>query len=214
MIESPTAQETVYFFDDLMLVDRPFLQRLFGVTESSVMKYKFKEKRKYKRKSYYDLFECKEWHDRNIKSGKREKPKEPSDAIKTIEEKDQDEGELKRRTAYEVLLKKRKENKIQDGEYISVEEIDKSMASLGATLKANLVNMEKASSAEMENRSSDEILKIMQDNNDELHDRLDKLIKKEFKCNETMYDAITSVCDAILDGQEPDEIIKKIHGVL
>lgn len=211
MSDTPTSQETVYFFGDEMLVDRPFLQRLFGVTEGAVIKYGFKEKKRVKRKLFFDLFECKAWHDRNIKSGKREKPKD-EDTEDNIPEKDQSETELKRLTAYEVLLKKRKENKIQDGEYISVEEIDKSMASLGATIKANLTNMEKASSSEMENRSSDEILKIMQNNNDELHDRLDTLINKEFKCDDTMYDVIAAVCDSLLDGKEPDEIIKKIKG--
>jgi len=101
-------------------------------------------------------------------------------------------------------------NKALEGEYISIDDVDKDMASLAVMMLASLKNSEKSLPSELENSSSEEILERLTTTHFAIIEKLDRLIKREFSCDETLYDIISASLDAIDSGKEPKEIIDAI----
>jgi hypothetical protein len=95
------------------------------------------------------------------------------------------------------------------GELISIEDIDKAMAEQAVLHKTDIVNSEKIFPNLLENLEKSEIVKILKDQNQQRLESLDALIKKEFKCEETLYEVIIEVLEKLKE-EEPIDIINKI----
>jgi hypothetical protein len=64
----------------------------------------------------------------------------------------------------------------------------------------------------LENKEKAEIANILRENNQQRLDDLNKLINKEFKCGETLYEVVQEVVEQ-LHTKEPNEIINNLKGI-
>ena len=174
-----------------------------------------------KRFSLYNLNDLNSWRRDNIDEKKSRAGSKNPHASKAseprgigefdhLEDKDVPKHELERRNEYEKLVKAKKNNDILNEQYVSVDDIDKTMATLAGMLIASLTNFEKSAPTMLANKEQHEIVPILEDAHQNMMDKLSSLVAKEFKCDETLYDIINIALDKIHEGVEPSKIVKKI----
>jgi phage terminase Nu1 subunit (DNA packaging protein) len=211
--------EEKYLIDSREVVSSNYLQQIWGVTDKTIRNYisqgmpvsKFSSSRF----KIFDLIECISWRMATIDMSKsnvskvqqKESQEETQESIvfeanrrKIIADADKAEAEAK--------ISQMKEKNMA-GELISIEDIDKAMAEQAVLHKTDIVNSEKIFPNLLENLEKSEIVKILKDQNQQRLESLDALIKKEFKCEETLYEVIIEVLEKLKE-EEPIDIINKI----
>ncbi len=213
--------EEKYLLNNREVVSSKYLQQLWGVTDKTIRNYiqqgmPYLEEQSSSRFKIFDLIECITWRMETINMSKSNVSKAQQKESEQETSEDEVAKANKRKiiadakkaeadaTSAEVKLKK-----LTD-ELISVEDIDKAMAEQAVLHKTDLLNAEKILPIILENKEKAEIANILRDNNQQRLDDLDRLIKKEFKCEETLYEIIDEVIKQ-LQNKEPNEIINKMR---
>ena len=88
------------------------------------------------------------------------------------------------------------------------------MSELAVVHKTDKIHDENLLPILLENKNAGEIRSLLQEHNFERLEMLDKIVNKEFKSAETMYDIIEAVLQNLKSGTEPESIIKRINGSL
>lgn len=215
--------EEKYLFDNREIVSSKYLQQIWGVTDKTIRNYLIQGmpyliQESSSRFKIFDLIECITWRMETINLSKSN--------VSKIQQKESEsettESEVFEANRRKIIADARKAEadassaelkfKNLNGELISIDDIDKAMAEQAVLHKTDLLNAEKVLPIVLENKSKAEIVNVLKTNNQKRLDELDKLIKKEFKCEETLYEIIEAVIDN-LQTKEPDEIINQIKGI-
>lgn len=214
--------EEKYLLDNREVVSSKYLQQIWGVTDKTIRNYltqgmPYLSEQSSARFKIFDLIECITWRMETINLSKsnvskvqqKESEQEASEnevfhanRKKIIADANRAEFDAK---SAEIKYKNLK------GELISIDDIDKAMAEQAVLHKTDLLNAEKVLPIMLENKNKAEISIILRENNQQRLDDMNKLIKKEFKCEETLYEVIAEVL-YLLEEKEPNEIIDKIKG--
>lgn len=101
-----------------------------------------------------------------------------------------------------------------EGRVVDAGDLDRSMSELAVVHKTDKIHDENLLPILLENKSVEEIKSLLQEHNFERLEMLDKIVNKEFKSAETMYDIIEAVLHKLKSGTEPESIIKRINGSL
>ena len=99
-----------------------------------------------------------------------------------------------------------------EGRVVDANDLDKSMAELAIIHKTDKINDENLLPVLLENKDAGEIKQLLREHNFERLEMLTKLVNKEFKCKETLYDVVEVVLQQLKDGVEPSELIKRVKG--
>lgn len=213
--------EEKYLFDNREIVSSKYLQQIWGVTDKTIRNYLIQGmpyliQESSSRFKIFDLIECITWRMETINLSKSNVSKMQQKESET----ETTESEVFEANRRKIIADARKAEadansaelkfKNLNGELISIDDIDKAMAEQAVLHKTDLLNAEKVLPIVLENKTKAEIANILKTNNQKRLDELDKLIKKEFKCEETLYEIIEVVIDN-LQTKEPDEIINKIR---
>ncbi len=212
--------EEKYLVDNREVVSSKYLQQIWGVTDKTIRNYitqgmPFLEESS-SRFKIFDLIECVTWRMETINLAKSNVSK----VQQKESEKESTESEVFEANRQKILADAKKamfdadsaeiKYKTLKGELISIEDIDKAMAEQAVLHKTDLLNGEKVLPIMLENKDKAEIANILKENNQQRLDDLDKLINKEFKCEETLYEVVQEVIEQ-LHTKEPDELINKIR---
>lgn len=100
------------------------------------------------------------------------------------------------------------------GLLVNAEDLDRAMSELAIVHKTDKIHDENLLPMLLENKDAGEIKKLLQDHNFERLEMLDKIVNKEFKSAETLYDIVEATLKQLGDGVEPESIVKRINGSL
>jgi len=174
----------------------------------------------------FELEEAKVWRDKSVDkvmSLKTEKPKsreievdaetdseddavEQNDLLRKLKA-DADSAELK--VQLETIKLAEAENRVVDAN-----DLDRSMSELAIVHKTDKIHDENLLPILLENKDAGEIKMLLQEHNFERLDMLDKIVNREFKSKETMYDIVEVVLQKLKDGVEPESLVKRLNGSL
>lgn len=98
----------------------------------------------------------------------------------------------------------------EEGELVDADDLDKAMAELAVMHKTDRTNDEKILPILLEQKTSQEISALLYEHNKDRLDLLSKIIKKEFDCEETLYDIIEEVLLLQEKGFSDKDIINKL----
>ena len=173
---------------------------------------------------------CKNWKVKNIDKVMSTKTKLYKQSKSTeieieIDEKNTDEDEevkcdLERKLkadADSAVIKVKLDNlKLAEaeGRVVDANDLDKSMSELAIVHKTDKINDENVLPILLANKTASEIKKQLQKFNTKRLEELDKLINREFKSVETLYDIVEVVLCQLKEGIEPESLIKRIKGSL
>lgn len=171
----------------------------------------------------YDLAEVNEWRDNNVdvkKSSNRlqkimSKPhsqrEENIDEPKT--EPDSSAGYAVREMIAKTVQAEQQaailtlKHEALKGSLVDAEDLDRAMAEQAIMHKTDKINDEKVLPTLLENKTASEIAEILHEHNQERLSHYDRLINKEFKQKETLYDVLEAVLLHLSKGANPSEII-------
>ncbi len=172
----------------------------------------------------FDVEVCKKWKNKNIDkimSIKTTKPKKtnievPTDADHEGEEKDDLSRKIKADADKAELGVKLDTIKLAEaeGRVVDANDLDRAMSELAIVHKTDKIQDENLFPVLLENKNAGEIKALLQEHNFERLEMLDKIINKEFKSEETMYDIVEVILQQLKDGVEPESLIKRIKGSL
>lgn len=100
------------------------------------------------------------------------------------------------------------------GALVPADDLDRSMSELAVVHKTDKIHDENLLPTLLQNKDAGEIKQLLQEHNFERLEMLDKIINKEFKSTETMYDIVEAVLHQLGDGVEPESLVKRINGSL
>ena len=100
-----------------------------------------------------------------------------------------------------------------EGRVVDANDLDKAMAEQAIMHKTDKINDENLLPILLENKSKDEIKKILIEHNSERLKMLDALIKKEFETPTTLYEVVEVVLQKLSKKTTLDEIIKALEGI-
>ena len=213
-------QAEAYFLGDKLLVTATFIAKMLGLSRRTVVNYDMpKVSQRIGKKHLYDWVEAMAWHKENIDQNMSKKSKGSKAVVHDEDElnpnvhlpdEDAPKEELERRNEYEKLLKMRMNNAILDGTMVLADEQDKSLATLAAIFRASFTNYEKSAPSLTENKPSSEILSILQDAHDNMVDKLDALINKEYG-DKQIDDIIYAVVNKLVDGESAEDILNRVN---
>ncbi len=220
------SAEVVYFIDKELLVPSTFLSKMFRVTSRTIQGWESKgfspSTHSLPRLKLFNIDELKRWKKINISekqakggnSGKGISPELTSfipdgvDEYKDIPEHLLPKLELERRNEVEKLNKAKLSNDKLRGDLISIDDIDKDMATLATMFMSMLINFEKSAPVVLENLKKEEITPILEESHTEMLEKLDLLINKEFEGDDTLYDIIDIVNKQLIEGRSAKDIKK------
>jgi len=175
----------------------------------------------------FDWLDVVEWRDKSVDkvmSLKTKKPQTTDIDVNTDDQDDDDEqlptDDLSRKLkadADDAELKV-KLNTIKlaeaEGRVVDANDLDRAMSELAIVHKTDKINDENILPILLANKSATDIKLQLQKHNAKRLEELDKLVNKEFKSVETMYDIVEAVLQSLKQGIEPESIIKRIKGSL
>jgi len=213
------------FIGDEEVVSRQELQKLWNRTDKTIQR-NVKDgmplhEASSPRFQIFALKSAERWRDGNIdkvfsaKTEKVEHSQEPNDFTEVSAKSDMarkltadaDKAEL------EVKLSKLKLD-TAEGLVVDANDLDRSMSELAIVHKTDKIQDENLLPVLLENKNSGEIKKILQEHNKKRLEMLDKLVSKEFKSSETLYDIVEVILKQLHGGTEPESLIKRIKGSL
>ncbi len=220
------VNEITYFINRELLVPTAFVEKHFRVTKTTVGSWEKKGApiSKYHLPSMrlYNIDALQQWRKLNINE-KRAKGGAASqgnlqeltsfipdgvDEYKDIPEHLLPKLELERRNEVEKLNKAKLSNDKLRGDLISIDDIDKDMATLATMFMSMLINFEKSAPVVLENLKKEEITPILEESHTEMLEKLDLLINKEFEGDDTLYDIIDIVNKQLIEGRSAKDIKK------
>jgi phage terminase Nu1 subunit (DNA packaging protein) len=211
--------ENKYLHESREVVTSRYLQQIWGVTDRTIRNY-IKEgmpvsdisSSKFK---IFDLIECINWRMSQIDMSKSnvskatQKENETESGEESVAKANRDKIIADAKKAiHEANVSEMKEKNMRD-ELISADDVDKAMAEQAVIHKTDIINSEKILPLILENKSSAEITQELVGHNSERIKELNKLIKKEFDCDETLFEIIQEVIEE-LKKSNPSKIIEKI----
>jgi phage terminase Nu1 subunit (DNA packaging protein) len=211
--------ENKYLHENREVVTSRYLQQIWGVTDRTIRNY-IKEgmpvsdisSSKFK---IFDLIECINWRMSQIDMSKSnvskatQKENETESGEESVAKANRDKIIADAKKAiHEANVSEMKEKNMRD-ELISADDVDKAMAEQAVIHKTDIINSEKILPLILEDKSSAEITQELVGHNSERIKELNKLIKKEFDCDETLFEIIQEVIEE-LKKSNPSKIIEKI----
>lgn len=208
-----------YLIKSREVVTSRYLQKIWGVTDKTIRNYVSDgmpvREESSPRFKLFDLIECVSWRMTQIDMGKsnvsgtqkKESNKEEVENLIFEANRDKIIADAKK-AKHEASIAEIKE-KTALGELISVEDVDKVTAEQAMLHKTDIINSEKILPSELENLSKGEIAKKLREYNQDRLDNLNKLIQKDFDCDETLYEIVKEVLKELNDNS-PKQIINKI----
>jgi phage terminase Nu1 subunit (DNA packaging protein) len=175
-------------------------------------------------KQSFDVDICLEWQRNNINKTMSMKtkpiiPKETEINIENEESKPTQLNDALRKLKAEAddaeLKVKLNEIKLAEaeGRVVDANDLDKAMAEQAIMHKTDKINDENLLPILLENKSKDEIKKLLIEHNSERLKMLDALIKKEFEAPTTLYEIVEVVLQKLSKKTPPDEIIKALERI-
>jgi len=176
----------------------------------------------------FDAEACKRWRDKTINKTMSMKTKKPITkevevsiddvvdedgnivAVSDIERKmkaDADDAELKVQLNTLKLAE-------AEGRVVDANDLDRAMSELAVVHKTDKIHDENLLPVLLENKDAGEIKLLLQEHNYERLKMLDKIVNREFKSEETMYDIVEAVLQKLKEGVEPESLVKRINGSL
>jgi len=177
---------------------------------------------------FFNLEEVTTWRDRSIDKVMSQKTAKPSTTeieVNIDVESDGDESlvaldDMSRKLkadADDAELKV-KLNTIKlaeaEGRVVDANDLDRAMGELATVHKTDKIHDENLLPILLENKNAGEIKKLLQEHNFERLEMLDKIVNREFKSVETMYDVVEVVLQQLRDGVEPESLVKRLKGSL
>lgn len=107
--------------------------------------------------------------------------------------------------------KKETANLKEREQLIDKDDVDKNMTTLAGLLTASLINYEDAAPAELENKSKEDISKIIYDVHVDVFNELDMVVNKHFDCDESFYEVMAVAFKQITNGATPLELIERLN---
>ena len=173
---------------------------------------------------FFNLEEAEAWRNKSIDKVMSIKTLRPTtDITVDINNENQDEtpkGDLERKLkadADDAELKVRL-NTIKlaeaEGRVVDANDLDRAMSELAIVHKTDKIHDENLLPIILENKDAGEIKTLLQEHNFERLEMLDKIVNKEFRSMETMYDIVEVVLHQLKDGVEPESLVKRLKGSL
>lgn len=175
---------------------------------------------------HYDLLYAVKWHNSEIDTNYRPRPGvETSDSSEDGEEyRDGDKitskNAKKAKELEEAKIKLRERKKLDivikemKGQLIDIDDVDKDMATLAVMLRASHQNYEKFASVELFLcESQEQVAKELKLAHFVITEKLDRLINKEFDCDETLFEVISTALDEMDKNATPKSLIDKMKGI-
>lgn len=213
------------FIENREVISKTELMKLWGKSTKTIQRYISDNMPIHEKSSrafqIFDIEKVVSWRDGNIDKtmsiktsalGEIEKSSKDLSADKTsdIERKlkaDADDAELKVKLNTIKLAE-------AEGRVVDANDLDRAMSELAIVHKTDKIHDENLLPVILENKDAGEIKTLLQDHNHERLAMLDKIINKEFKSKETMYDIVEATLHQLKDGVEPESIVKRIKGSL
>ena len=221
------------FIGDQEVVSRQELVTIFSKGDKTIQRYIKDGMPQHKKSSrafqIFNLSEAIAWRDKTIDKTMSIKTSKPSTTDIEVDVENQDDNDnesLVLKSDVERKLKadaddselKVKLNEIKlaeaEGRVVDANDLDRAMSELAIVHKTDKIHDENLLPVLLENKDAGEIKKILQDHNKERLKMLDKIVNKEFKSAETLYDIVEATLHQMKDGVEPESIIKRINGSL
>jgi hypothetical protein len=178
----------------------------------------------------YDLAEVNAWRDANISkklgSGAArarkliEEPLPPEDSITDAAEPTPEVAKgnyalreviAKTLQAEEAATLARLKRQALEGSLVEADDLDKAMAEQAILHKTDKINDEKVLPTLLAGKDANEIAILLHEHNQERLTHFDRIINKEFKAPETLYNVVEAVLAKLSQGVSPDQIIKAIN---
>ncbi len=209
-------------FDKKLYLSQQGLAALLGVSLRQIGTYKKYDEPllpdKKDKVFFYETWSALSWYHSNIDQRKSASTK--GTRFDSAQEDETDlhideisEGEAKRRNEIAKLklaeIKIKKENDV----LIDAEDVDRAMSEQAVLYESSKKNDEKILPVLLENRSRDEIAKLLYAHNMKDSKSKHKLVNKVFKSSESFYDIAQVIFDAMTDGVGPEDIIENISSL-
>lgn len=169
----------------------------------------------------FDWIEVLAWVDGTvdkIMSAKTKKPKSSETEVDIDDDSVRTDMERKTKADADDSELKVKLNEIKlaeaEGRVVDADDLDRSMSELAIVHKTDKIHDENLLPILLENKDAGEIKKLLQEHNFERLEMLDKIVNKEFKSEETMYDIVEVMLQKLKEGVEPESLIKRLNGSL
>jgi len=183
----------------------------------------------------FDVEECLKWQDKSVNKEFSAKNLTPAkvDRLIDIDKSKREENQIedKEVAADDIndMLRKLKADadraeteselaklklSLQSGLLVDANDLDRAMSELAIVHKTDKIHDENLLPVILENKDAGEIKLLLQEHN---HDRLamlDKIVNKQFKSEETLYEIVEAILHQLKDGIEPESLIKRINGNL
>ncbi len=218
------AMEVFFLDDNIPLVTIHYLEKVLGVTRQTINGW---ERRgldnspiSSQRLKVFDFEYVKSWRKNNIdlkqsaKSSKNEIIDDDENEYSGVDLDSVPIGEAQRRKEIEAVKKLILQNKIIDGENISVDSVDKNMATQAATHISHLTNSEKILPSLLENKSASDIQDILNEHNQMQIEQLFRITNKELAGENELFDVFMKVIDKIDDGVSVEDLIKGVDKIV
>ncbi len=218
-----TMMEVYFIENDAPLVPARYIERILGVTRQSLHLWEKKGMAEcpwsIPRLRLYDINYVKKWHRENIDQkqsrnsigGEVNPPLDIEDNPYLNMDLDKvPQAEADRRKAIESVKRLQKQNAILKEEYVAVDDIDRTMAAMGAMFIASLSNLEKSAPSMLANKPKDEIVTLLEDAHQGITDKLHELVQKEFDGDDDFYAVMETVMDHLHNGKSPELLIKRM----
>ncbi len=217
-----------YIIDNHFYVSNKGLAALFGVQQTSMssMRRKGLEKADVSipRLVLYDVDRSITWYKNNIdkKQAQRRRTQAPQIEEETSDDNDMSKLDLdkvpkmeaERRKEIEAVKKLMMQNKILNGENISIDDVDKNLATQAATHISHLSNSEKILPNLLENKSASDIQEILNEHNQMQIEQLYRITNKELQGESELFDIFMKVIDKIDDGASVEDLIKGVDKIV
>ena len=122
--------------------------------------------------------------------------------------------EAERRKEIEAVKKLMMQNKILNGENISIDDVDKNLATQAATHISHLSNSEKILPNLLENKSASDIQDILNEHNQMQIEQLYRITNKELTGEHELFDVFMKVINKIDDGVSVEVILEGVDKIV
>jgi len=218
----------VFFVDNMQLVSKKFVSMDMGVSERHITVW---EKQGFSasdlslsRLKLYDIKALRRWHRENIDQKQSARTAKNKEVI--LEDDDDGENpfahtpldkipkiEAERRKEIEAVKKLILQNKILDGENISIDATDRNMATQAATHISHLTNSEKILPDLLENKSASDIQEILNEHNQLQIEQLYRITNKELTGENELFDVLQKIIEKMDDGVDIENLIEGIDKI-
>jgi len=217
--------EEMFFVDSIELATVSYITTSMNCTSNTILYWEKKglEKSSLSTRGLklFDIKYLREWYAKNI-----DQTKSASSGDIYTEEIDNENDfsgidldkvpkvEAERRKEIEAVKKLMMQNKILNGENISIDDVDKNLATQAATHISHLTNSEKILPDLLENKSASDIQDILSEHNQMQIEQLFRITNKELSGEHELFDVFQKVIDKIDDGIKVEDLIEGMDKIV